>query len=118
MTIKLYLQKQTVGPTWPACYGLPTPAGEGFLLGIQALVEKYKDYIAVLISVKLLPEFIVMNTYGQDKEIWFSVYPKKGPMPTQREFWWNVTSPSYYLIPIIHSLIKDMNEQNSGLSQS
>ena len=55
-------------------------------MGIEALVEKYKDYIAILISVKLLTEFIVMNTYGQDKEIWFSVYPEKGPTPTQREF--------------------------------
>lgn len=75
MTIKLYLQKQTVGQTWPACHGLPTPAREGFLLGIEALVEKYKDYIAVLISVKLFTEFIVMNTYGQDKEIWL---PQEG----------------------------------------
>lgn len=54
-------------------------------MGREALVEKYKDYTAVLISVKLLTEFIVINTYGQDKEIWLSVYPKKGPTPTQRE---------------------------------
>lgn len=64
---------------------MPTPALEDFLLGIESLVGKYKDYIGILTSVKLLTEFIIMNSYGQDKEMWFSVYPEKGPMPTQRE---------------------------------
>ena len=74
-----------MGQIWPACHGLPTPVQEGFLWGIEALVEKYKGYIAVLISVKLLTEFIVINIYGQDKDIWLPVYPEKGPTPTQRE---------------------------------
>lgn len=57
-------------------HSLPSSALEGFLSATESPIGKYENCTDNLTSVKLLTKFSVMNSFGKDRKIQFSVYPE------------------------------------------